>query len=87
MFCGGSRMCVDLQTNDTCRLFKKGGAKKKTAKLKLSQKSYRKETIVRNEPLSCMNNACKQTGNAHIGMVFCSAGALIKNNHMKGNCL
>ena len=47
MFCGGSRMCVDLQTNDTCRLFKKGGAKKKTAKLKLSQKSYRKETIVR----------------------------------------
>ena len=80
MFCGGSRMCVDLQTNDTCRLFKKGGAKKKTPMLNLSQNIfYRKKTIVRNEPLSCMmNSACKQTGNAHMGMFFCSAGALIK---------
>ena len=42
MFCGGSRMCVDLQTNDTCRLLKKGGAKKKTPMLKLSQNILQK---------------------------------------------
>ena len=66
MFCGGSRMCVDLQTNDTCRLLKKGGAKKKNPMLKLS----RKEIIIRNEPLSCMNSVCKQTGNNHMGMAF-----------------
>ena len=87
MFCGGSRMCVDLQTNDTCKLFKKGGAKKKTQMLKLSQNIfYRKEIILRNEPLSCKNSVCKQTGNAHMSMVF-FLGALIKNNDMKGNCL
>ena len=35
MFCGGSRMCVDLQTNDTCRLLKKGGAKKKNPNVEI----------------------------------------------------
>ena len=84
MFCGGSRMCVDLQTNDTCRLLKKGGTKKKTPMLKLSQNISQKGNNCKKWSFK-LHEQCVQTNRQcpHEHGFFLRGFPLIKKLHKR----